>query len=214
MLESIFCQIVNSHLIFRWRRMIFNHCSKKALFAPLNGSPNRLSYSVFPCVREVLTVAMLLTYLPLLVGRLFQRCHLSRIDEVKCGDFMTKPHMLSQIPPSCPCTRLLLLATVPRILIGFLRLMCRFCFTRIILNTMSGKILYHHSVSVIVSGFASLIKDFVICRYQVTKLFCCGKKLRQCVFCKKLSLFWFLSRRRNFGCEWRYYVSSTSLPLS
>ena len=57
----------------------------------------------------------------------------------------------------------------------FLPLTCRFCFTRIILNTMSGKILYHHSVSVIVSGFASHIKDFVICRYQVTKLFCCGK---------------------------------------
>ena len=37
----------------------------------------------------------------------------------KCGDFMTGPHMLSQIPSSCPYTQLLVLATVPRIKISF-----------------------------------------------------------------------------------------------
>ena len=68
----------------------------------------------------VLTVAILLTYLHLLVGRLFQRYHLSRIDEVlKCGDSMSKPHMLSQIPSSCPKRQLPVLATVPRILPNF-----------------------------------------------------------------------------------------------
>ena len=47
----------------------------------------------------ILTVAILLKHLPLLVERPFQRCHLSRIDGVlKCGDSMTKPHMVSQIP--------------------------------------------------------------------------------------------------------------------
>ena len=56
-------------------------------FADGNSMPQNLTTTVHP----VLTVAILLTYLPLLVGRLFQRCHLSRIDEVlKCGDSMTK----------------------------------------------------------------------------------------------------------------------------
>ena len=40
------------------------------------------------------------------------------------------------------------------------------------LNPLSGKILYHDSVPVIVSWFTSPAKDFVIRRYQVTKLFC------------------------------------------
>ena len=51
--------------------------------------------------------------------------------------------------------------------------MWRFCFARIRLNPLSGQILYHDSVLVIVSGFTSIIEDFVIRRYyQVTKLFC------------------------------------------
>ena len=51
----------------------------------------------------ILIVAILLTYLPLLVERLFQRCHLSRIDEVlKFGDSMLDLHKIFQIPMSCP----------------------------------------------------------------------------------------------------------------
>ena len=62
---------------------------------------NSIPYSLTTTFHPVLIVATLLKYLPLLVERLFQQCHLSRIDEVlKCGDSMTKPHMLSQIP-SC-----------------------------------------------------------------------------------------------------------------
>ena len=37
---------------------------------------------------------------------------------------------------------------------------------------LSGQILYHDTVPVIVSRFTSLIEDFVITRFQVTKLFC------------------------------------------
>ena len=54
----------------------------------------------------------------------------------------------------------------------FLRFVWRFCFIRIRLNPLSGKILYHDSVLVIVSGFTSFNEDFVVGRYQVTKLFC------------------------------------------
>ena len=52
------------------------------------------------------------------------------------------------------------------------RLLWSFCFTRIRLNPLSGKILYHDSVSMIVPWFTFLIEDFVISRYQVTKLLC------------------------------------------
>ena len=70
--------------------------------------------------RPVLTAAILLTYLLLLIGRLFQRCHLSRIDEVLwCGDSVVKLHTLSQIPPSCLHRQHSVLATVPRILPNF-----------------------------------------------------------------------------------------------
>ena len=48
-----------------------------------------------PTFHPILIVAILLTYLPLLVERLFQRCHLSRIDEVlKFGDSMIDLHMI------------------------------------------------------------------------------------------------------------------------
>ena len=38
--------------------------------------------------------------------------------------------------------------------------------------SVSGKILNHDSVSVIVSWFTILVEEFVTSRYQVTKLFC------------------------------------------
>ena len=80
---------------------------------------NSISQSLTTTFHQVLTVAILLTYLPLLVERLFQLWHLSRIDEVlKCGDFMIKLHMLSQIPSSCLCVQLSVCATAPRILIN------------------------------------------------------------------------------------------------
>ena len=86
-------------------------------FADSNSIPWRLTTTFHP----VLTVAMLLTYLPLLAGRLFQRCHLSRIDEVlKCGDSMIKLHMLSHTPSSCLYIQLSVLATAPRILTNFI----------------------------------------------------------------------------------------------
>ena len=40
------------------------------------------------------------------------------------------------------------------------------------MNPLSKQILYHDSVSVIVSRFTSCTENFVICFYQVTKIFC------------------------------------------
>ena len=47
-----------------------------------------------------------------------------------------------------------------------------FCFARIRLDPLSSQVLYHDSVSMIVSRFTSFIEDFVICCFQVTKVFC------------------------------------------
>ena len=186
---------MNSRLIFRWRQMIlFNHCSKKyhfALwmvlqivfrtafsrfprglehFADRNSIPKSLTTIFHP----VLTVAILLTYLPLLVERLLQRCHLSRIDEVlKCVDSMIKLHMLSQIPSSCLFSTFGLCDGSKNFKKLFFRLMWRLCFARMRLSPLGGKILCHDSVPVIVSGFTFLIEDPVICRHQITT-FCCS----------------------------------------
>ena len=95
---------------------------------------NRIPWSQTTTFHPVLTVAILLKCLLLLVERLFQRCHLSRIDEVlKCGDSMTNLHMLSQIPSSCLYVQLSVLATAPIILINFFTSPVRilFCTDRI-----------------------------------------------------------------------------------
>ena len=51
----------------------------------------------------------------------------------------------------------------------FLRIMCS---ARIRLNLLSCQILHHDSVSMIVSRFTSLTKNYVICCFQVTNIFC------------------------------------------
>ena len=47
-----------------------------------------------------------------------------------------------------------------------------FCFARIRLDPLSGQVLHHDCISVIVSRFAIVTEDLVICGYQVTKIFC------------------------------------------
>ena len=53
-----------------------------------------------------------------------------------------------------------------------LRLKWSLRFTRIILNPLNGKILYHDWVSMIVPRFTSFVEDFVTSCNQITKLFC------------------------------------------
>ena len=137
--------------------------------ADCNGIPKNLPTNFHPD----LIATILQRCFPLLVGRLFQRCHLSRINEVlKCGDSMTKPHMLSQIPSSCPKIQLSVFAPVPIILISFFSVSCEDFVVLGGLYPLCCQVLYHCSVSMIVSGFTSLIEDFLICRHQVNKLFC------------------------------------------
>ena len=76
--------------------------------------------------------------------------------------------------------------------------MWRFCFTRIRLNPLSGKIWYHGSVRWWSPDSHPSLKTLwsVVIKSPNFRLVV---KLRQCVFCKRFSLFWFSSRRRNFG---------------
>ena len=99
----------------------------------------------------VLTEAILLAYLPLLVERLFQRCHLSRIDEVlKVCDSMMNLHMLSPTPSSCLSVQLSVCATARGMLVTFSPSHVKTSFTRISLCPLTCKILYHDILPVIV----------------------------------------------------------------
>ena len=46
-----------------------------------------------------------------------------------------------------------------------------FCFARIRLDPLSGQVLHHDCISMIVSRFTIFTEDFLICCYQVTKIF-------------------------------------------
>ena len=46
-----------------------------------------------------------------------------------------------------------------------------FCFARIRLDPLGGQVLHHDCISVIVSRFTVVTQNFVICCYQVTKIF-------------------------------------------
>ena len=47
-----------------------------------------------------------------------------------------------------------------------------FCLARICLDPLGGPVLHHDCISVIVSRFAIVTEDLLICCYQVTKFFC------------------------------------------
>ena len=77
--------------------------------------------------------------------------------------------------------------------------MWRFCFARIRLNPLSGKILYHDSVPVIVSGFTSLIEDFVISAVIKSPNFSARGRASPVRLLQGALSCWFSSIRRHFG---------------
>ena len=80
-----------------------------------------------------------------------------------------------------------------------------FCFARIHLDPLSVQILHHNCISVIVSRFAIVAWDLVICCYQTTEI--CGSKhgSAHCVFCTGPLWSWSSSRSRNFGLKGSEY---------
>ena len=47
-----------------------------------------------------------------------------------------------------------------------------FCFARVGLDPLSGQVLHHNCMSMIVSRFTTFTENFVICCNQITKIVC------------------------------------------
>ena len=77
-------------------------------------------------------------------------------------------HKTCQIPKYCPFKKLLASVTALETFVDSSPSPAIFLLTRITLHPLSGEILYHDSVSVIVPGFTSFVEDLVIRCYQVT----------------------------------------------
>ena len=147
----------------------------------------------------------------LLFERLFQRCHLSRIDEVlKCGDSMIDLQMLSQIPTSCRCIQLLVCATAP----GIVTVLSPSHVKSSFYMDKTESIEWQDLVPRQRNGDCLVIHplhwgpcDPPLPSHQT---FLHEVKLRHCLFCKEPLSFWFSSRRRNsglLGSECKYCAS-------
>ena len=199
---------MNSWMIFWWSLMVFNHCSKRynwpfewfsqssfiRSFSCWSGSlgrhadSNSIPWIQTTTFRPVLTVAILLKCLLLLVERLNQHCHSSRIDEVlKFGDSMINLHMLAQMLSSCLCIQFSVRATAPRILINFFPSHVRILFCTDKIESIEWQDLHSPHWELCDPPLSSHGTSL----HEV--------KLRQCVFCKEPLIFWFSSRRRNCG---------------
>ena len=184
----------NSRLIFRWRRMILNHCSKLYYwpFERFSKSSFRWSSPIFQEVLDISQIAIafhriwptpfisdliatiLLTYLPFT-----RRTALSAMPIVSDRWSVDVRWFHDKTSHAIPNSIRLSVYTTVSTCDGsnnfnkFFRLMWGFSLAQTRLNPFSCKILHHDSVpGDVVSGFNSLIEDFVICRNQVSKLFC------------------------------------------
>ena len=84
---------------------------------------------------------------------------------------------------------------------------------RIILSPLSSQILYHDYIPVIVSRFTSLIDDFVICCYQVTKISARSTAV-PVRFLEGALVSWFGCKSLNFcPSEIEYENCASSIPL-
>ena len=98
-----------------------------------------------------------------------QQYQSSRIDEVfKCDDTMIDLHRICQFPMNCQCKWLSAFLTARETLLNSVPFPLKFQFCTDMIATIE---LYHDCVSVIVSRFTFLTEDFIICCYQVIKLF-------------------------------------------
>ena len=78
-----------------------------------------------------------------------------------------------------------------------------FCFARIRLNPLAGQVLHRDCISMIVSRFTTFTENFVICCYQITKIFCTSTTLpiRLLHGAFVILVLWQISQVRSCG-EW------------
>ena len=90
---------------------------------------------------------------------------------LKCGDSMLDLHMFSKFQ-RLVCNRLLVCLKAPETFVDSSASPANSCSCTDKIVSIECRVLNHDLVSVIVPGFASLVEDFVIRCYQVTKFFC------------------------------------------
>ena len=106
-----------------------------------------------------------------LCALLFQQSHLFPICGVDVQRFQERFTRFAKFQGIVSVNNLRLPIRLQELLpvpLGFLR---SFCFARIRLDPLGGQTLHHDCISMIVSRFAVVAEDLVICCYQVTKFF-------------------------------------------
>ena len=190
-------KLVGPWLVSCRNRLIFNHCPKRNLWSVewffespfirnftlcqgvLNISQKAIAFHRIspPFFIQARLPTVQQTFLLLLCAPISHKYHSSRIHEVSKFDYsVINLYKICQITMNCHCKWLSAFLMVWETFLNFFCLLWSFGFTRIKLYPLSGEILYHDSVSVIVLRFTFLVEDLVICWYHITKLFC----LRYC----------------------------------
>ena len=203
----------------RWNRMTFNHCSKRNYwpFEWLSKSPFIRN---FPVCQEVLKTLQIATAFlrirpPYFIQAWLQQCSIHPFFHSAYRSFNKSIRLRSMV-----CRNSMIPWKIFTIFAKFQGIVCvhdfkfpiwlqellqtllRFlrssCFARIRLDPLGGQVLHHDCISMIVSRFAIVAEDLVICCYQVTKFFC-TKFDSANVFCTEPFWFWSSGRSRNFG---------------
>ena len=75
------------------------------------------------------------------------------------------------------------------------------CFARIRLDPLGAQVLHHDCISMIVSRFTAFTENFVICCYQVTKIFCSkyGSTIESSARALVILVLWQISQFRSLG---------------
>ena len=92
-----------------------------------------------------------------------------------------------------------------KLLQGSLSFLWSFGFARICLDPLSGQVLHHDCISVIVSRFAIVTEDLVICCYQITKIFSTRYSSTIASSARSTCNFGPFYGSRSFGLWWNEY---------
>ena len=166
---------MKSCLVSCRNRIIFDHCSEENYwtFEWFSESSESIPRNQPTVSRPSRIATILLMFLFLFFVQLVPQFRSSQIDEVsKFGDSTIIIHRICQILMNCQCKFLLAFVTVRETFVNSFPSPEKFLLGTEKTESMEWQDLTPRSVSVIVPRFTFLGEDFVICCYQVPKLFC------------------------------------------
>ena len=163
------------------------------MIGPLNGFPKRLSYGVFPSDNRSVNVSQIgVTFHGICPPFFIQTWP----QQYSRGTFLYSAHCSFSNPIcfwSVWCRRTMISGKIftgfaefqgivsvndfrlpiglQELLQASLSFLWSFCFARIRLDPLGGQVLHLDCISIIVSRFTTFTENFVICCYQVTKIF-------------------------------------------